>query len=701
MTETEPAAPLGVRDDGGIRFLIIDNPPVNALAQEVRAALFEALEQADADPAVRAVVLMGAGRSFVGGADIREFGKPRQPPRVFHLIARMEEMTKPVVAAIHGVALGGGLELALGCHYRVVTADARLGLPEVTLGLLPGAGGSQLLPRLVGLEQAIAMITSGEPVGGRRAVEIGLADHVVEGDLAVGAAAFAGARAADPLPRVRDLPFPPIAPEAFEALAEPVRRRAGQQRSPIACIEAIGAGLQMSFEQALAFERRLFEELEASEQCAALRHAFFATREAARAPSGTERSSLRTDRVTVVGAGTMGGGIAMCFANAGLPVRLVEPAAEALARGMANIRRAYDATVARGRLTAADVEARLALIAAEASTAAALRDADVVIEAVFEDLALKQDVFADLDRGLPAPAILASNTSTLSIDAIAAATGSPERVVGMHFFSPANVMKLVEVVRGEKSDPQVVASIVALAKRIGKIPVVVGNCDGFVGNRMLGQRTVEVDRMLLQGALPQDIDRVLTGFGFPMGPLAMTDLAGVDVNWRVRQARGQPLAAYDAMYERGRLGQKAGRGFYLYEGRKPVPDPEVEQIILGLSEAAGIERRPIPDEEILERLLFPMINEGARILAEGIAARPGDIDVIWVHGYGWPAWRGGPMFHADRVGLDHIRRRLAHYHERFGLASLAPAPLLVELADAGRGFGTLAAAFSGRRKDAE
>jgi 3-hydroxyacyl-CoA dehydrogenase len=702
VAEPLQAASVLVRDQGATRLVILDNAPVNALSHDVRLALLDAIEAADSDAGIRAVVLMGAGRNFVGGADIREFGKPRQPPRVFNLIARMEAMTKPIVAAIHGVALGGGLELALGCHYRVVATDAKLGMPEVKLGLLPGAGGSQLLPRLVGMSEAVRMITSGEPVNARRAVETGLADQLIEGGLAAGAVAFAEALPPGILPRTKDRDFPAVSPDDFAKLAEPIRKRAGQQRSPVAALEAIKAGLRLSFEQALALERQLFAELEASDQCAALRHAFFAEREATRA-TGIDRSTalLPTDRVAIVGAGTMGGGIAMCFANAGLPVRLVEPDADAVARGVARVRQTYDATVARGRLTPEAVEQRMALIEGSVADASAIGGADVVIEAVFEDLPLKQRLFGELDRALPAPAILASNTSTLSIDAIADATTNPERVVGMHFFSPANVMKLVEVVRGDKSDPRAVATIAALAKRIGKIPVVVGNCDGFVGNRMLGQRTVEVDRMLLHGALPQDIDRVLTAFGFPMGPLAMTDLAGVDVNWRVRQARGQPLATYDAMYERGRLGQKAGRGFYLYaDGRKPSPDPEVEAIIADLAAKAGVARAPIADDEILERLLFPMINEGARILSDGIAARPGDIDVIWLHGYGWPAWRGGPMFYADRLGLDHIRTRLSHYHAAFGLASLAPAPLLVELADAGGSFADLDTPFAGRRESA-
>ncbi len=701
MAEPAQAASVLTRDERNTRILVLDNAPVNALSHDLRVALLDALDAADKDDDIDAVVLMGAGRNFVGGADIREFGKPRQAPRVFDLMARIEAMTKPVIAAIHGVALGGGLELALGCHFRLATADARLGMPEVKLGLLPGAGGSQLLPRLVGAREAVAIITSGDPVSASKAAEIGLIDRIAESPLAEDAVAFAQSLSRGSLPRVRDRAFPPITADEFETLAQPIRKRAGRQRSPVACLEAIAAGTRLPLADALAFERHLFAELEASEQCAALRHAFFAEREATR-PPGIDKATplLPSARVTIVGAGTMGGGIAMCFANAGRTVRMVEPEAEAVSRGLSRVKRNYDATVARGRLKASEADERMALIEGAALDAASIRDADVVIEAVFENLSLKQQVFASLERALPAPAILATNTSTLSIDAIASATASPERVVGMHFFSPANIMKLVEVVRGEKSDPQVVATIAALARSIGKIPVVVGNCDGFVGNRMLGQRTVEVDRLLLHGALPQDIDRVLTEFGFPMGPLAMTDLAGVDVNWRVRQARGQPLAAYDAIYERGRLGQKAGRGFYLYAdgGRVPTPDPEVEAIIADLSAKAGIVRQQITDEDVLERMIFPMINEGARILAEGIAARPGDIDVIWIHGYGWPAWRGGPMFYADRIGLGHICRRLTEFRDAFGLASLAPAPLLVELAESGRRFGDLAIPFSARRK---
>ncbi len=595
-----------------------------------------------------------------------------------------------MLAAIHGVALGGGLELALACHYRIALADARLGLPEVKLGLLPGAGGSQRLPRLVGFERAIEMITTGEPVSGAVAVSIGLTDQVVDGDLDAAAVAFLTALTPNAaLPRARDIA--PAVPEVavFSAARKAIERRTPGQRSPLAALEAVEAAVYEPFDTALAHERRLFAELEASEQCAALRHLFFAEREAARVPDiGKDITPQRVEQVAVLGAGTMGGGIAMCFANVGIPVRMVEPVPEALVRGQAAIAKNYAATVEKGRLSSAAMAERIALIEGVAGDVSQIGKTDLVIEAVFEDLPLKRQVFAAMDVVVAKPTILATNTSTLDVDAIAAATNSPERVVGMHFFSPANVMKLVEVVRGKHSDKQVVATAVAVAKRIGKIPVVVGVCDGFVGNRMLGQRTVEVDRLLLDGALPQDVDKALTDFGFPMGPLAMTDLAGVDVNWRVRQQRGQPLKTYDAIYESGRLGQKAGKGFYLYEpgSRKPIPDPAIEQLILDLSKQAGIERRVIDQQEILERLVYPMINEGARILQDGIATRSSDIDVVWAYGYGWPAWRGGPMYYADRIGLGQIRERLEHYHRTLGNPSLKPAALLVELAESGRGF---------------
>ncbi|HTM78297.1 MAG TPA: 3-hydroxyacyl-CoA dehydrogenase NAD-binding domain-containing protein, partial [Devosia sp.] len=556
-------------------------------------------------------------------------------------------------------------------------------------------------PRLVGFEHAIEMITTGEPVSGTVAASIGLVDHVVDGDIDQAALAFLGALPPNtPLPRARDIV--PVAPDAavFAAARKAIQRRTPGQRSPLAALEAVEAAAYETFDIALAHERRLFAELEASDQCAALRHLFFAEREAARVPDiGKDIPIQSVEQVAVLGAGTMGGGIAMCFANVGIPVRMIEPVPEALARGLAAIARNYAATVKKGRLSSAAMAERIALIKGVAGDASQIGKTDLVIEAVFEDLALKRQVFAAMDASVQKPTILATNTSTLDVDGIAAATNSPERVIGMHFFSPANVMKLVEVVRGSQSDKQVVATAVAVAKRIGKIPVVVGVCDGFVGNRMLGQRTVEVDRLLLDGALPQDVDQALTNFGFPMGPLAMTDLAGVDVNWRVRQQRGQPLKTYDAIYESGRLGQKAGQGFYRYEkdSRKPIPDPAIEDMILDLSRQAGIQRRAINQQEILERLVYPMINEGARLLEEGIATRSSDIDVVWVYGYGWPAWRGGPMYYADRIGLKHIEARLEHYHRTLGNPSLKPAGLLTELAESGRSFGDWVRPTAGER----
>jgi 3-hydroxyacyl-CoA dehydrogenase len=702
--EEEALAQLGeatvsVRDEGTFRFITVNNPPVNALGHALRMALSAALDAAATTPSVTAVVISGAGRGFVGGADIREFGTPRLAPRLADIIEQIENLPKPVLAAIHGAALGGGLELALACHYRIARADARLGLPEVKLGLLPGAGGSQRLPRLVGFERALEMITTGEPVSGSVAADIGLVDQVVDGDMDRAAATFLAVLPPDAvLPRARDIA--PSVPDAkvFAATRKAIARRTPGQHSPLAALEAVEAAAHEPFDTALAHERRLFAEMEAGEQCAALRHLFFAERDAARVPDiGRDITPRSVEQVAVLGAGTMGGGIAMCFANVGMPVRMIEPVPEALERGQAAIARNYESTVEKGRLSSAAMAERIALIEGVIGDVSRIGETDLVIEAVFEDLPLKREVFAAMDAAVPKPAILATNTSTLDVDAIAAATRSPERVVGMHFFSPANVMKLVEVVRGKHTDKQVVATAVAVAKRIGKIPVVVGVCDGFVGNRMLGQRTVEVDRLLLEGARPQDVDRALTDFGFPMGPLAMTDLAGVDVNWRVRQQRGQPLRTYDAIYESGRLGQKVGKGFHLYEpgSRKPVPDPAIEQLFQDLAGQAGIVRREIGQQEILERLIYPMINEGARILEDGIATRSSDIDVVWAYGYGWPAWRGGPMYFADRTGLGQIRTRLDHYHRTLGNASLKPAGLLVELAESGRGFADWARSESG------
>jgi 3-hydroxyacyl-CoA dehydrogenase len=688
------AAPPG---GGEIAVVTVDNPPVNALKHEVRAGLAEALRQAREDPAISAVVIGCAGRTFFAGADITEFGKPPQPPGLGDVISKIQAMPKPVVAAVHGTALGGGFEVALACHFRVAVATARVGLHEVKLGLLPGAGGTQRLPRLVGPEKALRMIVTGDPIGAGEAQADGIIDEIVEGDPIAGAVAFARRAVAEkrPLSRVRDrddkLAPARADPKPFDEAAAALTRRLRGREAPAACVEAVRNAFTLPFDEGLRRESEVFRKLVAGDQSKAQRHVFFAEREAAKVPNlpaGTE--PRRIARAAVLGGGTMGGGIAMCFANAGIPVTVIETSGELLQKGRDRIAGNYRTTMARGGLSAEDMERRLGLIAGAVGLDAAA-EADVVIEAVFEDMALKKRVFAELDRVAKPGAVLATNTSTLDVDEIARATNRPQDVVGMHFFSPANVMRLLEIVRGATSAPDAVGTALAVGRRLGKVPVVVGVCYGFVGNRMLLQRSVEAERLLLEGALPQDVEAALVEFGLPMGPFAMIDLAGLDVGQLIRKSRGEHAIIEDALCEAGRLGQKNGKGYFRYEAgsRTPIPDLEVERIILVASGRRGIARRKIGEDEIVERMVLPMINEGARILEEGIAARPGDIDVVWVYGYGWPVWRGGPMYYADSLGLGHVRDRLAFYAERSGDVSLRPAPLITRLAAEGRGFASL------------
>ncbi len=682
-------ASVDLRREGGVAVVVVDNPPVNALKHEVRAGLAAALRQARDDALLRAVVIACAGRTFFAGADISEFGKPPQPPSLGEVIAQIEQMPKPVIAAIHGTALGGGFELALACHFRVAVASARVGLPEVKLGLLPGAGGTQRLPRLIGPEKALRMIVTGEPIGAAEAMDDGIVDEIVDGDLIAGATAFARRAVADrrPLRLVRDRDDKLIA-EGFADAAATLTQRLRGREAPAACVEAVRNAIVLPFDEGLRRESELFQQLVAGDQSKAQRHVFFAEREAAKVPGIPAETKPRPiARAAVIGAGTMGGGIAMCFANAGIPVTLIETGPDLLQKGRDRIAANYRATVARGGLAAEEMDRRMALIAGAVGVDAA-GEADVVIEAVFEEMDLKQRVFAELDRAAKPGALLATNTSTLDVDAIARATRRPQDVVGTHFFSPANVMRLLEIVRGAESAPDAVATALALARRLGKVPAVVGVCYGFVGNRMLARRSVEAERLLLEGASPQQVEAALVGFGLPMGPFAMMDLAGLDVGWLIRKSRGEVAVLEDALCEAGRFGQKTGKGYFRYEkgSRAPIPDAEVERIILDASARLGIARRPIGAEEIIERTVFPMINEGARILDEGIAARPGDIDVIWVYGYGWPVWRGGPMYYADQLGLGRVRDQLARYAERSGDNTLRPAPLLSRLAAEGRGF---------------
>jgi 3-hydroxyacyl-CoA dehydrogenase len=669
---------------GAVCVLTLDNPPVNAMSHALRAALKAGLDAALADPAVAAIVIIGAGRSFIAGADIGEFGKPRAAPLTPALITTIEQATKPVVAAIHGNALGGGLELAMACHLRLASPQTRFGQPEVKIGLIPGAGGTQRLPRLVGLELALEMITGGEPIGAEPALAAGLIDEIVPGDLRAGAIT-AALRAAETgkLRRARDIAAPPAPdPEYFTRYRAELAKRKRGLIAPDYGARAVTA-TSLTFEEGLAFEQALFAELVASDQSKALRYFFFAERDATKIPDVPAETASRDIRsAAVIGAGTMGGGIAMCFANVGLPVILVEANEEALARGLGAVRRNYETSARRGGISSADIERRMALIKGVTGYDA-VADADLVIEAVFEDMALKKEIFTALDRIAKPDAILATNTSYLDTNAIAAATGRPESVVGLHFFSPANVMRLVEVVRGTRTQPGTIASAMAIARKIRKVPVLVGVCDGFVGNRMLGRRGREAERLLLEGASPQQVDQALTEFGLPMGPFAMGDMAGLDISFRGRKQRGQVWPIADAIVEAGRLGQKTGAGWYRYEtgSRTPLPDPVTDHIIEEVAKRVGVERRPVDQDEILARLLYPMINEGARILEEGIALRASDIDVVWVYGYGWPAHRGGPMFYADQIGLATIRDRLAEFARRFHEPALEPAPLLQRLAD--------------------
>jgi 3-hydroxyacyl-CoA dehydrogenase len=691
MTAITRSVELEVRQDVGV--LWVDNPPVNALSQHVREGLVEGVRRAVADPAVRAIVLGCRGRTFIAGADITEFGKPPQPPSLWEALDAIEGATKPVVAAIHGTALGGGLEVALVCHYRVAMSSARFGFPEVKLGLLPGAGGTQRLPRVVGVEAALEMVTGGDPIGAQEARDRGLIDELVAGDDVVAAAVELARRlVADgrPLAKIRDrdekVREARAKPELFAEFRRQIARKSRGFLAPEYNVRCIEAAVNLPFDDGLRRERELFAELMQSEQSRAQRYYFFAEREAAKVPDiGPEVPKRKIARVGVIGAGTMGGGIAMNFATAGIPVTIVERDQAALDRGLGIVRKNYERSAKKGRLTPADVDQRMAQLHGNLDYAA-LGECDLVIEAVFEDMALKQEVFRRLDGLCKSGAILATNTSYLNVDEIAAATGRPEDVIGLHFFSPANVMRLLEMVRGAKTAKDAVATCLDVARRIGKVAVVVGVCPGFVGNRMLFQRGVEANKLLLEGATPWQVDRVLYDFGLPMGPFAMSDLAGLDIGWKRETSKSSTLR--EMLCERGRLGQKSGKGYYLYDPdtRASAPDPEVEALIEQLAERQGIARREVSDQEILERCLFPMVNEGAKILEERIASRASDIDVVWVNGYGWPVYRGGPMFWADGLGLDTVAARVREYSDRLGGEHWRPSELLLRLAASGGRF---------------
>jgi 3-hydroxyacyl-CoA dehydrogenase len=676
--------------DGDVHVLRIANPPVNTLRTGVRAGLLNGIQRCVKEGA-RAIVLIGQGRMFSAGAEMTEFNKPRQPPSLPEVFEAIETSKIPIVAAIHGNALGGGLELALVCHARVASPTAMVGLPEVKRGFVPGAGGTQRLPRLIGGEAALKIIVSGEPVRADEAVKLGFIDAVIEGDLERGAIAWAREAAksgrAFVLARDRKDKIQGADMAAFDAAAAALLKRSRGQESPKGCAAAVRAALTHSFTDGLLIERQQFQRLVEGEQSFALRHIFFGEREVARIPGMPEDTKpMPVKNAVVIGGGTMGGGIAMNFANAHIPVTIVEMTEDALARGLAKCDANWQRTVQGGKLSQAEYEKRRACLKGSTDWNV-VREADIVIEAVFEDMGVKKEVFAKLDALARPGVVLASNTSTLDIDAIASATKRPELVCGMHFFSPANVMRLLEIVRGKASSHETIATAMDVGRRINKVNVVVGNCDGFVGNRMTGKRGPQLEKLLLEGALPADIDRVMEGYGMAMGPCATGDLAGLDIGAAVRRARGTVAPIADALVAAGRFGQKTSKGWYLYdEKRARHADPEVERIIVDMAEKMQVRRRKIEDQEILERMLLPMVNEGARILEEHIAARAIDIDVIFANGFGWPAWRGGPMFFADRMGLKNVRDKLAHYAEITNDPNLKPAALIEKLAAEGGSF---------------
>lgn len=675
----------------GIALVTIANPPVNALGAAVRGGVLEAVTAALTNADVRAIVIAADGKVFVAGADISEFGKPVVPPSLPDVLAAIEGAAKPVVAAINGMALGGGLELALACHARIVAPAAKLGLPEIKLGIIPGAGGTQRLPRLIGAAPAFAMMASGEPISAEKALANGLADEIASGDLLAAAAAHA-LRLADAGAWRKSGATEGKVDEAdraaFEAAAADAIKKAPRMPNVAALALSVRTGLDRGLAEGLATERAAFLDLVKDPTSRALRHLFFAEREAARVPGiGKEVKARPIARAAVIGAGTMGGGIAMCFAQAGIPVTLIEVKEEALKAGLARIRGNYETSVKRGSLTQDKMERHLSFITGGVGLDSAA-DADIVVEAAFEDMGVKAEIFGALDRITKPGTILATNTSYLDVNAIADTTSRPQDVVGLHFFSPANVMRLLEIVRGARTAPDVLVTSLDLARKIGKLPVVVGVCYGFVGNRILSKRTQAAERILLAGALPHEVDAAITDFGFRMGPFAMADLAGLDIGWRARKATGAKAPVADALSEQGYFGQKTGRGFYRYpEGaRKGERDPETEALITRLSEERGITRRSFSKDEIIARLMYPMVNEGAKILEEGIAARSSDIDVVWVNGYNWPNFTGGPMHWAEGVGLPRIVEALETFAAETGDESLQPAPLLRRLAEGSGSF---------------
>ncbi|MBW0150651.1 MAG: enoyl-CoA hydratase/isomerase family protein [Phenylobacterium sp.] len=689
MSQINPVTDLTL--DGDVAVITLNSPPVNALSAAVRQGLFDAFTQANAEAAAKSIVLICDGRTFIAGADITEFGGAMAGASLPQVQEAIEGSSKPVVAAIHGTALGGGLEVALCAHYRVAVPSARLGLPEVNLGLLPGAGGTQRLPRVVGVETALAMMTSGRHVPAKEAKALGLVDELVEeGQLREAALAFARKVVAEgrPLAKIRDqnekLEAAKGKPEIFAAFRKANARKFRGFLAPEYNIRCIEAAVNLPFEEGLEVERKLFLELMSGSQSAAQRYAFFAERQAQKIPDVADDTPvIPVNKVGIIGAGTMGGGIAMNFANVGIPVVLIEVKQDALDRGLATIRKNYERTASRGGITPEQVEERCALITGSLQMES-LADVDLVIEAVFERMDIKKDIFTKLDAICKPGAILATNTSGLDIDEIAAVTKRPESVIGLHFFSPANVMKLLEIVRADHTSKEVIATSMKLAKKIGKVAVLVGVCPGFVGNRILGQRQREAQKLVMEGAMPWDIDRVLYDFGFPMGPFAMSDLAGLDIGWVKERSKGESIR--DVLCEMDRRGQKTGAGYYDYdEARNAKPSPVTEQVIKDFIVKTGANPRDVSDEEILERCIYPMINEGAKILEEGKAIRPSDIDVVWQNGYGWPVYRGGPMWYGDHVGLPKVLAKMQEFHAKMG-DQFKPSPLLEKLVAEGKSF---------------
>ena len=674
--------------DGDVGVITLNSPPVNALSFNVRDGLAGGMKAALADAGAKAIVIICEGRTFIAGADITEFGGPAKGASLFDVQDAMESSTKPVVAAIHGTALGGGLEVALCAHYRVAVPSARCGLPEVNLGLLPGAGGTQRLPRIAGVEKALEMMTSGQHVPAKACLDMGLVDEIVEeGKLREGAVAFAHKIAAEgkPLKKVRDLNEKVEAarghPEIFETFRKANARKFRGFLAPEYNIRCVEAAVNEPFEDGLKTERKLFGELMSGSQSAAQRYAFFAERQANKIPDVPDDTpTIPVNKVGIIGAGTMGGGIAMNFMNAGIPVTIVEVKEDALERGIATVRRNYE----RSRTAKPEeTEARMSRLTGSLDMRA-LADCDLVIEAVFERMDIKKDIFTKLDAICKPGAILATNTSGLNIDEIASVTKRPESVIGLHFFSPANVMKLLEIVRADHTSKQVIATSMKLARKIGKIAVLVGVCPGFVGNRILGARQREANKLIMEGAMPWDIDRVLYDFGFPMGPFAMSDLAGLDIGWVKERSKGETIR--DVLCEMDRRGQKTGAGWYDYdENRNAKPSPVTEKILHDFIVKSGANPRKISDEEILERCVYPMINEGAKILEEKKAIRASDIDVVWENGYGWPVYQGGPMWYGDHVGLPKVLAKMREFEARMGDA-FKPSPLLERLVAEGKGF---------------